>query len=340
MVSKAMLPALLKNQLSFVPLPQPFYTFHNKTWTSSTQHTITPDPSPTTLSSLALITWNIDFMAPEPQARMASALNHLERLISAIPSSSAVVIFLQEMMETQLFPKDAKDLTQIAKAAWVRARFNVTDLESAHWSSQYGQVTLVDRRLSIQSVTRLHLVSEFERDALFVDVRLNGSEAEQRLLRLCNVHLDSMTGSLRPVQWKGLALHLQDTSSGVVASVLAGDCNANQPRDLTEPQNNGFKDAYLETGGVEDDEAGCTWGFQSIGWERWGRARMDKEVYWGDIEVTGLDRIGVGVRIEDDDARRALEEEETLDFVTDHYGLIGNFHVEGGFQIEREQSVE
>ncbi|KAF2442357.1 hypothetical protein P171DRAFT_336936, partial [Karstenula rhodostoma CBS 690.94] len=280
--------------------------------------------------SLTLITWNIDFMTPEPRARMASALDHLEHLLSTVPPSSAVVIFLQEMMDPGMPASltTANDLTQIASTPWVRAGFNLTDIDTKTWAAQYGQLTLVDRRLAIHAVSRLHLVSEFQRVALFVDVCVNpSSQGPKRLLRLCNVHLDSLTGDLRPIQWKGLARHLQDAGAGIAASVLAGDCNANRGRDWTEPRENGFRDAYLELGGVEGDERGATWGFQSIGWERWGRKRLDKQVFWGDVGVVSLARIGVGVEVGDVLARRTLEKEGELAFVTDHYGLIGVYDI-------------
>jgi tyrosyl-DNA phosphodiesterase 2 len=331
MVSKKMLKPLLDKQLSFEPEKQSFYTFLDGEWLPSTDGAI-PDTPTDKLSSLVLITWNIDFMASEPRARMASSLNHLEHQISNIPSSSAVVILLQEMMDTPRLPNAANDLEQISSAPWVCDRFNITDLNTENWDSRYGQVTLVDRRLSIHAVSRLHLVSEFQRDALFVDVRLNPSSlGSERLLRLCNVHLDSMTGAMRPIQWKGIARHLQDTAAGIAASILAGDCNANRPRDWMEPQENGFKDAYLELGGVEDDERGATWGFQSIGWKRWGRKRLDKQVFCGDVAVVTLEKVGVGVEVEDVLARRVLEKEGKLTFVTDHYGLMGVYDIGGGF---------
>jgi tyrosyl-DNA phosphodiesterase 2 len=109
---------------------------------------------------------------------------------------------------------------------------------------------------------------------------------------------------------------------------VAGDCNANQPRDQTEPQNNGFRDAYLELGGTEGDEDGMTWGFQSLNWKRFGRSRMDKIGFWGEVEVKSLERIGVGVEVEDEGAREQLIEEGELPFVTDHYGLMGHFNID------------
>ena len=340
MTSKEMNERLLEKQLSYVPEPQPYYTFDDATygWTAASD-SITPDASDSPISSLAVVSWNIDFMAPESSARMESALNYLERLISTIPASSAIVILLQEMMEEtyRISPESAKDLSQIAQAPWVQARFNVTDLDGRTWGASYGQVTLIDRRLTIEQVSRLHLVSEYRRDALLVDIRLAPWELDgqeyARTLRLCNVHLDSLAGPMRPIQWAGIAKHLQNLSVNITASILAGDCNANRPRDRTEPQDNEFTDSYLELGGVEGDEVGCTWGFQSRNWERFGRSRLDKQVYWGDVKVVSLERMGMGVEVEDEPARRALLRQEYMTFVTDHYGLIGVYDLEDGFQV-------
>lgn len=337
MVSKSMLGSLLKKQLSYTPEPQPYYTFHEESWQASTEG-VSPASTDATpaVTSLHLITWNIDFMASHPNARMTSAVNYLEKVVENLPPSSAVVIFLQEMMESQNYgPYEAKDLSQLANASWVQRKFRMTDIQSNRWESPYGQATLVDRRLAVDSVKRLHFVSEYQRDALFVDVQLDSTSSgeKQKLLRLCNVHLDSSYGTMRPVQWRALAKHLQNEDEGVVASILAGDCNANQPRDKTEVQENGFKDAYLELGGVEGDEEGATWGFQSFSGGKWGQQRFDKEVFWGKVEVRMLERIGIGVQIEDEAAKREMENQGEMTFVTDHYGLLGVFELVDGLKI-------
>ena len=78
---------------------------------------------------------------------------------------------------------------------------------------------------------------------------------QTRISRLCNTHLDSMASNLplRPLQIKGVGKYFHDV---VYAGVFAGDMNANKPLDRTLPQENGFKDAYLELGGKEDAEEG------------------------------------------------------------------------------------
>ncbi|KAF2187172.1 hypothetical protein K469DRAFT_725727 [Zopfia rhizophila CBS 207.26] len=281
------------------------------------------DSSPSTaetLKDVQLITWNIDFMAPFPRARMSAALTHLEAVISTIPATSAVIIHLQEMMEAPIPSTDPhqspNDLHQLSKAPWVRERFYVTDLTSENWAAAYGTVTLVDKRLQVKSVSRLHFVGEFGRDALMVDLALQGTG---KVLRLCNLHLDSSSGMLRPIQWKGVKNYLQNDT--VATGILAGDTNANRPRDKTEPEENRFKDAYLELGGNEGDEEGATWGFQSTDWERWGKIRLDKVVFCGDVEMRSLERVGVGVRVDNKVAKKGLREAGGLDFATDHFGL-------------------
>lgn len=263
---------------------------------------------------------------------MASALTYLEKLVSSIPSSSAIVIFLQEMVELKESLKDAdqsaSDLTQLCNTTWIRQRFHMTDIDSATWGAPYGQVTLIDNRLSVAHVSRLRFVSEYRRDAILVDIPV--ALEEKSVLRLCNVHLDSSYGSMRPIQWKAVAKHLQDQESGVVASILAGDCNANQPRDKAEPAENNFKDVYLELGYVEGNEDGATWGFQSAEAKRWGRQRLDKVVFWGDVKITSLERIGAGVKVEDSYVVKQLEELGELPFVTDHYGLLSELVIDAG----------
>jgi tyrosyl-DNA phosphodiesterase 2 len=330
MASASMIGSLLEKQLSYQSQSQLYHICEEGTWIPMSVTSPCDAPERTLITQVRVITWNIDFMAPQPRARMASALAYLEQLVSAIPTNCAVVIHLQEMMDKRKHSSGgADDIQQIMNASWIQSHFNITDTSTTDWATSYGQVTLVDRRLSIARVSRLRLVSEFKRDALFVDVQLNTEEPSY--LRFCNVYLDSMQGALRPLQWQALAWHLQDAGNGIAASILAGDCNANSPRDWSAPRENGFKDTYLELGGVEGEEEGMTWGFQSFSAKRWGLSRMDKEVFWGAVHCDGLERIGVGLMVEDEHARQEMEDEGELGFVTDHYGLMGSFTTEHAF---------
>jgi tyrosyl-DNA phosphodiesterase 2 len=69
-----------------------------------------------------------------------------------------------------------------------------------------------------------------------------------------------------------------------------------------------------------------------LGWERWGRKRLDKICFWGDIQVSALDRIGIDVKVGEERVVKKLEELDELPFVTDHYGLMGVFAVKDGLQ--------
>lgn len=356
-ISPSLVAKLTQKQLDeYAPKSQPCYSFSGSKWQRGGPPTAPKEPpgadEKARISNLRLLTWNIDFMAPFPQARMASALAYLETVVEGTPASTAVVICLQELrqdmpinfdrLERSFDPQIADDLRQIASADWVQERFFVSDLTTDHWRCGYNSVTLVDRRLGIAQVSRLPFVSEYKREALLVDIAVRPSEGQaegetgsgRSILRLCNVHLDSMAGKppMRPIQWKACAKYLQDESDGVVCGILAGDCNANQDYDLTQPEDNGFKDAYHEMGGKESDPEGHTWGPQSRS-SRFPPKRMDKVCFCereGDqklLELKSLEKIGVGVKIGDESISAKLAEEGWLDFVTDHYGLMADFEV-------------
>lgn len=353
MAAKAQTTILAQKQLEeHTPRPQPYHAFADGAWRPAPP-AASPNSAPDEegsaagasqhITSLRLITWNVDFMAPFPQARTAAALAHLGGLVADTPAPTAVVVLLQEMTQSPSSPppdpQDPDDLGQIARAAWVREGFLLSDPTPEFWGCRYNSVTLVDRRLGVGRVSRLPLVSRYRREALLVDILLEAAAGRGagdgdggRVLRVCNVHLDSMAGDppMRPIQWKGCAKHLQDSGDGVVAGIVAGDCNANQEYDHALPGENGFKDAYLELGGREDDARGFTWGPQSPG-TRWPHKRMDKVCFCQNssrgevLRLKGLEKIGVGVRVEDEAVAKQLLEETSADYVTDHYGLMADF---------------
>jgi tyrosyl-DNA phosphodiesterase 2 len=82
---------------------------------------------------------------------------------------------------------------------------------------------------------------------------------------------------------------------------------------------------------VEGEEEGMTWGFQSLSAKKWGLSRMGKEVFRGAVRCNELERIGIALMVEDEDARQEMEDEGNLGFVTDHYGLMGSFITERSF---------
>ncbi|KAJ4299125.1 hypothetical protein N0V90_004369 [Kalmusia sp. IMI 367209] len=306
-----------KLQDSFYKLqPQPHYHHNGSTWiTSSTSFPKAPPSHPVNPKNLRLISWNIDMLIGFAEERMSAALDHLSNLVDSTGSDIPIVVFLQEMSQS--------DMQQIRDTPWIQHRFSITDLDEKNWLSPlYGTNTLVDRRLSISEVFRVPWISKFDRDGLFVDLNLS----KGKVLRLCNTHLESLVADppVRPLQLKAAAPYLHDTT--VSASLLAGDLNAIQPFDRTLHTENDLHDVYLELGGQEDSDDGYTWGQQvpQALREKFGCSRMDKILYTGAVVPKNFERIGVGAKIAEE-KRQEMKDAGEEEWVTDHYGVMGDF---------------
>lgn len=313
-------PAKKLDDSHYQPRTQSYYAFNGSAWQAApAAHSATSAAtSATGALTMRLITWNIDILSGGAKPRMAAALEHFESLVLNVPSPQPIVIFLQEMGQT--------DLAQIQAAEWVRARFFLTDIDERSWGSpHYGTTTLVDRRFNIEKIFRVPWVTKFERDGLFVDIK--GSKGQ--VVRLCNTHLESLAADppVRPLQLAAAAKYLY--ADNVQAALLAGDLNAIQPFDRTLHTENRLKDAYLELGGKEDSENGYTWGHQVPQWmkDKFGCSRMDKILYSGAIRVKTLERIGVGVKVAED-KRQEMRDIGCKEWVTDHYGLMGELQLD------------
>lgn len=303
------------------PVAQPYHTFDaaKSSWVPTTPHedaTVNYGGYDT----IALYSWNIDFMLPFAEARMKPALAHLNSLTAFGPSDPATVIFLQECTPD--------DLKTIAATPWVRERFHMTDLDATNWATNhYGTVTLIDIRLPVKAAFRVHYAkTRMDRDALFVDVGLVGCKT----VRLCNTHLESMAFNppYRPPQMAVVARHLREPH--LHFGLAAGDFNAIQPFDRTLHKDNDLKDAFLEGGGEEDSEGAFTWGQQAATKlrERFGCSRMDKVYYCGGAEVDGFERFGADVVVEGEEESKkivALGFEKA--WVTDHLGIKAKVRV-------------
>jgi tyrosyl-DNA phosphodiesterase 2 len=229
------------------------------------------------------------------------------------------MIFLQEML--------VSDLQLLQATPWIRNHFHLTDLDSTYWESgYYGTCTLIDRRLKVKNVFRVHYTpTKMERDGLFVDIA-----AGEKTLRFCNTHLESLVADppLRPAQMTIAARYMHVPEA--YASFLAGDLNAIQPFDRTLHSDNGLKDAFIELGGREDSDDGYTWGQQAQTKlrEMFGCSRMDKVFYCGDVQLKRLERIGVDVEVEAEDDKQLLKRQGLAKgWVTDHLGLIAEFAI-------------
>ncbi|KAK8041656.1 hypothetical protein PG993_006179 [Apiospora rasikravindrae] len=326
------------------PAPQPYYAFHHDTQKWESQAAATADQQGINdaqrpeITNLALFSWNIDFNLPFAKARMDAALETLRDLTS-LESTTAVVIFLQECVKS--------DLETIAEKDWVRDRFYLTDLPTSaarNWrGSSYGTTTLVDRRMPLVSLFRVHYEqARMHRDALFSDVLvLPGKGGEGLRIRLCNTHLESLirTPPFRPAQMDLVARYLKDKQVG--AGIAAGDFNAIQAFDRTLHAVNRLRDAYLDMGGQEDTEEGYTWGQQARthARRRYGYSRMDKVYYCTSsdsdsndvLRLLRFERFGAGVELSAtyEEERRQLVEEMGFErpWVTDHLGVMAEFEL-------------
>lgn len=280
------------------------------------------------IDRLALYSWNIDMMLPFPEARTSTALNHIHALAKELPSTTAVVILIQECTVSHL---DA-----IAKSEWIRGRFSITDIDSSNWATgHFGTTILVDRRLPITSCFRVHFAQTFlDRDAYFVDVVVSAAPVgrnDSQVIRLCNVHLESFDWEtpLRPAQMRIVAKHIRE--DGISGSVVAGDFNSTQTYDRTFHTEHGLKDAFLEVGGQGDAEDGFTWGLQSPQVMKGddGPARLDKVMYrGGGLKLRRFEVFGRDVELSDDSQRAELVRAGCeKPWVTDHLGVMAEFEV-------------
>ncbi|KAH6850965.1 Endonuclease/exonuclease/phosphatase [Chaetomium sp. MPI-CAGE-AT-0009] len=300
--------------------PQAYHTFRDGLWYPVEAQGSTVPAGATTPRSFqfAVLSWNIDFMRPEDDARMASALKHLHGLVADKPVPS--VIMLNEMTKP--------DLKLIKNATWVREGYNITDVNTDHWeSATYGTCMLLPRSLPLTSVSRLHYTNTaMMRDALFADVALPGGRA----LRLCTTHLESLRVAppRRPAQLAAAALHLRQAHAGV----LGGDLNAIEGFDLGLHAECGLRDAYLESGAKEGEEGGMTWGYQSglAQRERFGLGRLDKILFCGGaLKLLAFERFGMDVVVEEEGpAARLVYGDLEKAWVTDHLGVRAEFRVE------------
>ena len=331
-------PAQKRDDEFYKPRPQEYFVSNkDAAWEAASTVELPRSNSSKAIDpqTVRLISWNIDMLVPFGDERMTAALTYLQTLVSSTPAETPIVIFLQEMTPS--------DLALITSSSWIRERFNISDKDNSAWlSPYYGTVTLVDARLSIASVFRVPFLSKFDRDGLFVDIVLSPSSkvpssASQspKVLRLCDVHLESLVANppVRPAQLSAAAEYLR--APEVACALLAGDLNAIEPFDRTLHHENGLQDAYLELGGREDDEEGYTWGYQvpRAMREQFGCSRMDKIFFRGDISAKKFERIGVGAKV-DEDVKQGVRMGEDEEWVSDHYGVMGDFVINEGWTLK------
>ncbi|KAI0264424.1 Endonuclease/exonuclease/phosphatase [Gloeopeniophorella convolvens] len=249
----------------------------------------TPQPSGGRSTSLALVTWNVDFAAPNAAQRLTAALDHLQ--FHAFPGHQgyqppSCVILLQEIK--------ADAFGTLLAHPWVRAWFMVVPgSPDDGWPRgiAYGTATLVSRSVPLAGSTCVRFGgSRMGRNALLTNVVLGDTEARPRVLRVINTHLESLPEGTpqRAVQMRVIADLLHD----------AADMGGIENR---------LSDAWDVR--KDEDEDDATWGYQPR--SRFPPGRLDKILYTKDkgFKVRDTRKVAVGLKMPGGG------------WVSDHYGL-------------------
>jgi len=314
------------------PSSQSLYSYDSRTSSWRERLTMNPEHIPSIPFDFAVLTWNVDFMAPRPVIRIQALIDHIEQLISPpVDSSPPPTIILLQELHRSCFPP-------LLSHAFVRAKYDITDISPSSWpsGSLYGTVTLVPKFLGayVSSVFRTPFSnSGMGRDALYIDLDLPSKVPEsgsniippKKKLRVANTHLESLRGHgdrARPVQLGSIAKFL--ASSDIRSGLVAGDMNAISPSDINLPERVGLLDPWEEVRGEGDelgvrghkwDARGHTWGYQPR--SVFPPNRLDKILLKGDLRVTEMMRIGIGLKVAG-----------LGGWVSDHYGLLASVSVQ------------
>ena len=216
-----------------------------------------------------IVSWNVDFMAPDTAGRVACILEHLRKAVIG-DGPQATAILLQEL--------DEASFAKILENSWVRKHFAVTPPNTRRWAASYGLATLVSRPAWIANAQLLQFShTTMGRAALLVDVSLASpdgdclTKAPENIIRIANTHLESLPVGerARPQQLQAIADMLR--APGVFAGVVGGDMNMISPADQHIHVAAGLRDAG------SDGPQSLTWGFQPP--SRYPPGRLDRIFY-------------------------------------------------------------
>ena len=278
-------------------------------------------------TSLALVTWNVDFAAPHPKSRLQSALDYLQ--FHAFPEFEGgqpppCLILLQEIK--------ADVFDTLLAHPWIRAWFMIVPGSGEDgWPryAGYGTVTLVARSAPLTGSICVHFgESRMWRNALVTDVVLGGAEPHARVVRVVNTHLESLPEgtSRRVVQMKVIAGLLKDAS--VSDGIVCGDMNAIAPSDETIAEANGLLDAWEQQRQDTDEDDGVTWGYQPRC--RFPPGRLDKILHTPSksVKIKDVRKLAVGLEM------------PSGGWVSDHYGLACQVEAQDVASLEAEGGKE
>ncbi|SPO01012.1 uncharacterized protein DNG_03760 [Cephalotrichum gorgonifer] len=290
---------------------------------SNAQHEVTEKPPLTPPSrplpnvdgisppkKLSLVSWNIDTFSPRPAARSKLILNH----VLEVPEAPDI-IFLQEVT---LGTRDS-----LLNDARVRDGFLVTDAEGVASFKTNEDDEIGGRgsgKLVLGHISRITLPSKYKRDALSVD--FIPPTVPDSVLRLINVHLDSLGDAIhyRAQQMEILANVLREP--GCSGGIIAGDFNAISPEDGMLIHKNNLVDAWVALHGTADtNEAACTWGVGMKLRDGLAPGRLDK------IAMLGVEPETIEVlRPSSIEVPRPGEESPSIPW-SDHCGLRCTFAI-------------
>jgi len=271
------------------------------------------------VSQVRIITWNVDYITPNPVQRLMEALRTIEEKVLDCKGGEApepCVIMLQEVAVVAF--------QAILEDEWVRRWFVLVPVSPDKWpETMYGNITLVTAGLNIAEAHILHYgPSRMQRTALCVKLKLHYPGGRDRaVVSFVNTHLESFAHGIayRPEQLELCTRFVK--LRGVEGGVIAGDMNPVCPEDVKLPQENGLMDAWRKGEGEE----GHTWGFQ--GNTGYPTSRMDKILYRPNpsYRVDEPQKFGMGLTINTHDPKGGMSEL----FISDHYGLHTLFSITG-----------
>ncbi|KAK0451706.1 Endonuclease/exonuclease/phosphatase [Armillaria borealis] len=279
-----------------------------KAQTLSDAYSPVPRVLPDLPSTMTIISWNVNFMAPVVE-RLRCALEHMRCIVLQSPSlyPHPCCILLQEVT--------GPGFQTVLSTDWIQTYFSVIPQSEATDENGYGCVTLISNNIPLIGAWSLPFPSEMSRSAILTDLLFASGPGRPPVnVRLANVHLESLSSGAgaRAVQLNLTAERLRDV--GVDFGIVGGDMNAISDSDVALPEACGLVDSWK---GANYDESGFTWGYQPT--SRFLPGRLDKICHTPSFNFT-LDvphRIGVNLKT------------PTGRWVSDHYGLATDLRIYG-----------
>ncbi|KAK0469188.1 Endonuclease/exonuclease/phosphatase [Desarmillaria tabescens] len=263
-------------------------------------------------SSMIIVTWNVNFMAPVVE-RLRCALEHMRRIVLQSPLSypHPCCILLQEVM--------GPGFQTLLSTDWIQNYFSVIPQSEATDENGYGCVTLISNNIPLVGAWSLPFPSEMSRSAILTDLLFaSGPGRPPVKVRVANVHLESLSSGARArsIQLNLTAERLRDI--GVDFGIVGGDMNAISDSDRALPEACGLVDSWK---GADNDESGFTWGYQPT--SRFLPGRLDKICHTlpQSLSLTLDVPRQIGVNLKTPAGR----------WVSDHYGLATVFTLDGSY---------